>query len=248
MADTPAERSELSDLDATAQAVTPERRFAATYPFPDPGQADPEGLLAYGGDLAPERLLAAYESGVFPWYESGPILWFSPDPRTVLRPAALRINRSLRRALRKGGFEIRFDTAFDRVIRACAETPRPGQTGTWITPEMIEAYCQLHVLGYAHSAEAWRDGVLAGGIYGVSLGAAFFGESMFAWSDDASKVAFVHLARLLSKWNVDFIDCQVHSEHLARLGAEPWPRARFLAALEVALTRPTRNGPWTGLG
>ncbi len=224
------------------------RRFASVHPFPDPRRATPDGLLACGGDLSPERLLAAYESGVFPWYESGPILWFSPDPRMVLLPSQLRVSRSLRRSLGRTGVEVRFDTAFEAVIRACAETPRAGQSGTWITPEMIEAYCRLHSQGYAHSAEAWQGEELVGGLYGVSLGAAFFGESMFAWRDDASKMAFVQLVHRLNDWNFQLIDCQIYTEHLARFGAVLWPRTRFLAALEIALESPTRRGSWSCLG
>jgi len=214
------------------------------FPFPDPHGADPEGLLAYGGDLCPGRLLSAYAQGIFPWYEEGPILWFSPDPRMVLRPADLHISRSLRRTLRSGRFGVRFDTVFDDVIRACARTPRPGQSGTWITDDMIDAYCSLHALGYAHSAEAWQGGALVGGLYGVSLGAAFFGESMFAHDPDASKVAFESLVRKISGWGFHFIDCQVYTDHLASLGAEEWSRRDFLASLADALRAPTRRGPW----
>ncbi len=212
--------------------------------FPDPTQAEPSGLLAVGGDLRPERLLAAYAAGIFPWYAEEPILWYSPDPRMVLAPGALRVVRSLRRVIAKERFEIRFDTAFERVIRACAAAERPDQDGTWITADMIEAYCRLHELGYAHSAEAWADGELVGGLYGVSLGAGFFGESMFANREEASKVAFVHLVRRLHDWDFELVDCQVESDHLARFGAESWTRARFLAALERALRAPTRRGCW----
>ncbi len=212
--------------------------------FPDPKQAEPSGLLAVGGDLRPERLLAAYAAGIFPWYAEEPILWYSPDPRMVLAPGALRVVRSLRRVIAKERFEIRFDTAFERVIRECAAAERPDQDGTWITADMIEAYCRLHELGYAHSAEAWADGKLVGGLYGVSLGAGFFGESMFANREEASKVAFVHLVRRLHDWDFELVDCQVESDHLARFGAENWTRARFLAALERALRAPTRRGCW----
>lgn len=212
--------------------------------FPDPKQAEPSGLLAVGGDLRPERLLAAYAAGIFPWYAEDPILWYAPDPRMVLAPGALRVVRSLRRVIAKELFEIRFDTAFERVIRACAAAERPDQDGTWITADMIDAYCRLHELGYAHSAEAWADGELVGGLYGVSLGAAFFGESMFANREEASKVAFVELVRRLHDWDFELVDCQVESDHLARFGAENWTRARFLAALERALRAPTRRGCW----
>jgi leucyl/phenylalanyl-tRNA--protein transferase len=214
------------------------------FPFPDPALADADGLLAYGGDLSPERLVSAYAHGVFPWYESDPILWFSPDPRLVLLPAELRANRSLRKNLLRRRFEVRADTAFEQVIRSCAEVPRPGQSGTWITPDMIEAYCRLHELGLAHSVESWQEGELVGGIYGVSLGAAFFGESMFARRSDASKVAFVHLVRQIEAWGFRFLDCQVYTENAARFGAASWPRDRFLRELELALEAPTRRGRW----
>jgi len=213
-------------------------------PFPDPAGADAYGLLAYGGDLNPERLVSAYAHGVFPWYESGPILWFSPDPRMVLLPAELRVNRSLRKNLARRRFEVRMDSAFEDVIRSCAEVPRPDQSGTWVTPDMIEAYCRLHELGLAHSVESWREGQLVGGVYGVSLGAAFFGESMFARQSDASKVAFVHLVHQIERWGFHFLDCQVYTEHTARLGAKPWPRTRFLQELSTALEAPTRRGRW----
>jgi leucyl/phenylalanyl-tRNA--protein transferase len=213
--------------------------------FPPPHLADENGLLAVGGDLRPERLLLAYAEGIFPWYQEDlPILWHSPDPRMVLPVGQLHVSRSLRKTLRRRPFTIRFDTAFAAVIAACAGTERPGQDGTWITGEMQEAYCELHRRGFAHSVEAWRGDELVGGLYGVSLGGAFFGESMFAHAANASKVAFVELVRLLEHWRFTLIDCQVYTEHLASLGAEQWPRERFLAALERALERPTRRGPW----
>lgn len=214
--------------------------------FPDPNQADADGLLAYGGDLHPQRLLAAYAQGIFPWPagEDWPILWYSPDPRMVLVPAALHIANSLRKILKKRPFEIRFDTAFASVIRACATVPRPGQAGTWITTDMLQAYCLLHELGFAHSAEAWADGELVGGLYGVSLGAAFFGESMFTRRPNASKVAFVHLVQHLQAWDFHLVDCQMYTAHLARFGAVLWPRKRFLQALDRALQQPTRRGRW----
>jgi leucyl/phenylalanyl-tRNA--protein transferase len=218
------------------------RRLIDVYPFPDPREAETEGLLAYGGDLLPERLLAAYAQGVFPWYESEPILWHSPDPRMVLLPAELRINRTLAKNLRRGRYEVRSDSAFREVIEACAIAPRPGQRGTWITSEMIEAYCALHELGFAHSIEAWRGDTLMGGVYGVSLGAAFFAESMFARQSEASKVAFVDLVRGIDRMGFHFLDCQVHTDHTERLGAREWSRADFLVALERALEEPTRVG------
>lgn len=214
--------------------------------FPDPRLADADGLLAYGGDLHPERVLAAYAQGIFPWpgEETWPLLWFSPDPRMVLLPQELHISQSLRKVLKKQPFDIRFDTAFTQVIRACARTPRPGQAGTWITHAMVRAYEQLHALGFAHCTEAWQDGELVGGLYGVSLGAAFFGESMFAHRPEASKVAFVHLVQHLRAWQFHLVDCQVYTEHLARFGAVLWPREDFLQALELALQAPTRHGRW----
>jgi leucyl/phenylalanyl-tRNA--protein transferase len=213
--------------------------------FPAPDEADPSGLLAVGGDLTPERLLLAYSMGIFPWYEDGlPILWHSPDPRMVLLPADLRISRSLRKAMRDRPFEIRLDGAFEAVVRACALIPRDGQDGTWITDEMIEAYLRLFELGYAHCAEAWSGGELVGGLYGVSLGGCFFGESMFATCPDASKVAFATLAAQLVRWEFDLIDCQIHTDHLARFGATEWPRSRFLSALKKSLAHQTRRGRW----
>jgi len=214
--------------------------------FPKPELAEPDGLLAVGGDLSPRRLLLGYSIGVFPWYSEGqPILWHSPDPRFVVSAKAAHIPRSLEKRIRRGEYEIRWDTAFDEVVRACARTPRPHQSGTWIDSKMAVAYSRLHELGYAHSIEAWQGSELVGGLYGVSLGAVFFGESMFARAPDASKVAFVTLLARLVEWEIDLVDCQVRTEHLARFGAEDWPRARFLEALEVALDAPTRRGSWS---
>jgi leucyl/phenylalanyl-tRNA--protein transferase len=220
-------------------------RLGTQVAFPPPDEAEPSGLLAVGGDLRPERLLLAYSLGIFPWpLVERPLLWFSPDPRMVLEPAALRVSRSLAKTLRQGRFEVRLDTRFDEVVRRCAEVPRRGEVGTWITPELATAYRRLHELGFAHSAEAWEDGQLVGGLYGVSLGGAFFGESMFAHRTDASKAAFVTLVRQLAAWGFDLVDCQVHTEHLARFGAVEWPRGRFLAALAASLERPPRRGRW----
>jgi leucyl/phenylalanyl-tRNA--protein transferase len=228
-------------VSATAPLL---RELTRSLPFPDPEAADEHGLLAYGGDLSAERLLSAYAQGVFPWYESGPILWFSPDPRLALVPGQLHITRSLAKTLRSDRYELRLDTSFEAVIRHCAEAPRPGQSGTWITPEMLEAYCGLHELGFAHCVEAWDEGELVGGLYGVSLGAGFFGESMFAHRDDASKVALVWLVRQLEAWDFDFVDCQVYTDHLARFGAREWSRRRFLEELDRTLEVETRRGPW----
>ena len=213
--------------------------------FPPPELAEQSGLLAVGGDLRPERLVLAYGMGIFPWYnEETPILWHSPDPRMVLRAPELHVGRSLAKTMRRDPYAVRLDTAFRAVVEACAEVPRPGQGGTWITAEMIDAYEELHRRGVAHSAESWDDSELAGGLYGVSLGGAFFGESMFARAPDASKVAFVTLVRQLERWGIELVDCQVRTEHLAHFGATEWPRPRFLAALEAALKKPTQLGPW----
>jgi leucyl/phenylalanyl-tRNA--protein transferase len=212
--------------------------------FPPVEDAE-NGLLAVGGDLRPERLVLAYASGIFPWYEEGqPVLWHSPDPRMVLTTQTLRVPRSLRQVLRKRTYRVSLDLAFRRVVESCSTVPRPGQEGTWITEEMKGAYDELHRRGLAHSVEAWSGEALVGGLYGVSLGGAFFGESMFARAADASKVAFVTLAAQLARWKIDLIDCQVYTDHLARFGAAEWPRQRYLAALRRALRAPTRPGPW----
>ncbi len=213
--------------------------------FPPPQLAE-EGLLAVGGDLSSERLLLAYAMGIFPWYEEGqPILWHSPDPRMVLRADELHVPHSLERTLRRRTYRVTFDAAFDRVVQACARAPRPGQQGTWITREMRAAYRRLHREGCAHSAEAWVGDRLAGGLYGVSLGGAFFGESMFARRPDASKAAFVTLLRQLRPRGIGLIDCQVTTEHLSRFGAREWPRELFLQALAQALEQPTLRGSWS---
>ena len=194
--------------------------------------AEPNGLLAAGGDLSPERILAAYRRGIFPWFSAGePILWWSPNPRMVLFPTELKVSRSLAKVLRNKPYEVTLDTAFGRVIGACASTPRDGQTGTWITAEMQAAYDRLHELGHAHSIEVWMDGELAGGLYGMALGKAFYGESMFSWRTDASKIALAHLCRHLQRQGFGIIDCQMETTHLASLGARPIPRSEFLAVL-----------------
>ena len=214
--------------------------------FPDVEQAlrEPDGLLAAGGDLSPQRVLSAYRRGIFPWYSEGqPILWWSPDPRAVLFPTDLKLSRSLRRTLRRCRFDITWDSAFEQVIDACA-APRAGAGGTWITPEMATAYTRLHRLGYAHSVEARVDGKLVGGLYGIALGRVFFGESMFSRMPDASKVAFAHLVRQLHHWGFELIDCQVYSDHLASLGARTVPRAEFTALLDECVERDHRPGPW----
>jgi leucyl/phenylalanyl-tRNA--protein transferase len=215
--------------------------------FPPPEEADESGLVAVGGDLSVPRLLAAYSQGIFPWYsEDQPILWWNPDPRLILEPGELKISRSLGKVLRKGLFEIRVDTAFPEVIRACAAL-RAGleDDGTWITPAVETAYTRLHRLGYAHSIESWLEGQLVGGLYGVSLGRCFFGESMFSRRTDASKVALVALVDLLKSLGIDLIDCQVRTEHLISLGAKEIPRAEFLQRLKAGMRAPTLRRAWT---
>lgn len=216
-------------------------------PFPPPDRAltEPDGLLAAGGSLTPRRLLRAYRLGIFPWYSSGqPILWWSPDPRLVLFPECVKVSRSLRRTIRKGLFAVTADTAFAAVIEACAGPRERNPAGTWITPEMRRAYCRLHRLGHAHSIETWRQGELAGGLYGVAVGRAFFGESMFSRMSDASKVALVALATQLRRWDWAVIDCQVRTDHLSSLGATDIPRATFLQLLERHCPLPGREGAW----
>ncbi|AEV27308.1 leucyl/phenylalanyl-tRNA--protein transferase [Azospira oryzae PS] len=221
--------------------------LTAAHEFPPLATAlsEPNGLLAVGGDLAPERLLAAYRRGIFPWYSPGePILWWSPDPRMVLFPAEFKVSRSLGRTLRRGGYEVRLDTAFARVIAACAQTPRRGQHGTWIVPEMQAAYRRLHELGLAHSVETWVDGELVGGLYGIALGRMFYGESMFSWRSDASKIAVAHLARYLERLGFGMVDCQMHTAHLASLGAREIPRDDFIARLDALVAAGPASGPW----
>jgi leucyl/phenylalanyl-tRNA--protein transferase len=214
--------------------------------FPPVDLASPEGLLAVGGDLRPERLLEAYRHGIFPWYsDDQPILWWSPDPRTVLFPDKLHISRSLKRSLRPGIFTVTLDTCFRDVMQHCAG-PRPQYPdgGTWITSEMLEAYRRLHELGYAHSVETWQEEELVGGLYGVALGGAFFAESMFTRVPDASKVGLVFLVRQLHAWGFRLMDCQQSSPHVMALGAKEIPRREFLDRLNAALTLPERLGQW----
>lgn len=202
------------------------------------------GLLAAGGDLSPQRILAAYRRGIFPWFSVGdPILWWSPDPRMVLLPSAFKTSRSLARTLRNAPYEVRLDTAFDQVIAACSALPRAGQNGTWILPEMRAAYGRLHGLGYAHSVETWRDGRLVGGLYGIALGRVFFGESMFSTARDASKIALAHLCLYLKRRDFGIIDCQMETAHLASLGARPIPRRQFLDHLQQLIPPPEDEAP-----
>ena len=213
--------------------------------FPPPDYADPSGLIAVGGDLSHERLLEAYRVGIFPWYsEDQPILWWSPDPRFVLELNEFKPSRSLRRTLRRNIFQVTFDRYFEEVITACSAVPREGQSGTWITTEMRDAYINLHGLGYAHSVEAWQANKLVGGLYGVSLGKAFFGESMFHYKTDASKVALAVLVEKLKNWGFHFIDSQMATDHMQRLGAKEMSRRIFLKKLQSALRHSTKRGKW----
>lgn len=209
-------------------------------PFPplEFALTQPNGLLAAGGDLSPERLLDAYRHGIFPWFnEEDPILWWSPNPRMVLFPTEFIISHSLRKILHKGEYEIRFDTAFEQVMRNCA-APRKGQAGTWILEDIITAYCELHRRGYAHSVETWIDGKLVGGLYGIALGKMFYGESMFSRSSNASKIAIAHLAKYLEHWGFGMIDCQMNTPHLASLGAHEIPREEFFHRLQKLINYP----------
>ncbi|GAB6888395.1 leucyl/phenylalanyl-tRNA--protein transferase [Desulfothermus okinawensis JCM 13304] len=204
--------------------------------FPDPLIEDVDDIVAIGGDLSPDRLIVAYKNGIFPWYdEHSPILWWSPDPRLVLRPEDLHVSRRLRRTIRQGKFTVTINYAFEEVINYCSKIKRKGTEGTWLVPEMIEAYTNLHKIGYCHSIEAWSNGRLAGGLYGVCLGKVFFGESMFYQISNASKVAFVWLVLMLKKANFKFIDCQQVTSHLMRFGAKPIKRRIFITELKKAL-------------
>ncbi len=213
--------------------------------FPSPELADPDGLLAVGGDLTIDRLLLAYRMGIFPWYaEDSPILWWSPDPRLVLIPEELKVSRSLRQTIRKGIYTVSLDTAFEEVIRSCASVRRKEEKGTWITDEMVRAYCSLHDAGFAHSVETRQNGELVGGLYGVALGKAFFGESMFSLRSNASKVALEFLGRRLAERGFMFIDCQMTTNHLLSLGAREVPRTEFMSMLKKALEAPDTPGRW----
>jgi leucyl/phenylalanyl-tRNA--protein transferase len=200
--------------------------------FPDVETASPEGILAFGGDLRPERLILAYKSGIFPWYNEGePIIWYSPDQRMVLFPEELKISKSMRRLIRRNEFDITYNTAFVQVIEYCQKSPRKDQYGTWITDDMMKAYIKMHELGFAKSVEVWKDNELVGGLYGVDLGRIFCGESMFSKTSNTSKLAFIHLVQHLEKQHYKLIDCQVYNEHLDSLGAREIPRKEFMGYL-----------------
>jgi len=224
--------------------LDPEGPVNTPFPNPNLALAEPSGLLAAGGDLSPTRLLTAYRQGIFPWYdEDQPILWWSPDPRLVLFPTQLHISRSLRKRLRKKIYQVTLDQSFPEVVQACAG-PRRNTADTWITPEIQTAYIRLHRMGYAHSVETWQDNKLVGGLYGLSIGRVFFGESMFSLYTDASKVAFIYLCHQLQRWNFPLIDCQVQTEHLQRLGAHTIPRDDFLRYLNQLAHVPSLKGRW----
>ena len=217
-----------------------------SFQFPDPEKAEPPGIVASGGNLSPGMLVSAYRQGIFPWFsDDDPILWWSPDPRFVLYPERLHISKSMRRVMKRGVYTITYDTAFDQVIAECSAKDRPGQDGTWITRDMRDAYSVLHRLGFAHSAEAWENERLAGGLYGISLGKVFCGESMFSHRPNASKAAFISLVRALSTRGVELIDCQVYTRHLHSLGAEDIPRSRYLGELKPLLAMPGLPGSWS---
>ncbi len=216
-----------------------------TLDFPPASLAEADGLLAIGGDFRPERIVVAYSQGIFPWMVySGEPIWFSPDPRMVLEPRALYVGRSLAKVIRKRPFELKMDTAFAEVVRQCELMKRPGQRGSWITRAYTEGFIALHESGLAHSIEAWQDGSLVGGLYGLALGRVFFGESMFAKVDDASKVAFANLVKQLDLWGFELVDCQQETDHLRRFGAVPWPRERFIERLSQLVGDADRIGRW----
>ncbi|MGD1847852.1 MAG: leucyl/phenylalanyl-tRNA--protein transferase [Salibacteraceae bacterium] len=214
--------------------------------FPDPNLAREDGMLGVGGDLSVKRLLMAYKMGIFPWYSQGqPICWWSPDPRFVLYPEHLKVSKSMRQLLRKAPFQVSFDTKFENVMRACKNIYRPGEIGSWIDEDMIKAYKELHHLGMAHSIEVWQEGRLVGGLYGVSIGAAFFGESMFARASNASKYGFIVLVRWLQDRGFRLIDCQMHTDHLESLGATMIPRMQFMDELKAAIAGNQPAGQWS---
>ncbi len=220
-------------------------RIGAAHRFPDPLVDDVDDLVGVGGDLHPDRVLVAYRSGIFPWYSEGrPILWHCPDPRFVLDPLQVTVPRSLAKVVRKATFEIRVDTSFSAVLDGCAHTPRPRQRGTWLTTDLRQAMVALFDRGVAHSIEAWHEGALVGGLYGLHIGGVFCGESMFAKVSDASKVAFTHFLGVAPSWGIRLVDCQVHTEHLARFGAVHVPRASFLRALAALRDLPVPPNAW----
>ncbi|MCB1858708.1 MAG: leucyl/phenylalanyl-tRNA--protein transferase [Gammaproteobacteria bacterium] len=226
--------------------VLDSRLSDAPFPPVERAESEPNGLLAIGGDLSLNRLLNAYRAGIFPWYSvDQPILWWSPDPRLVLFPKRIRVSRSLKKAMKRQPFEVSFDNSFSRVISACSE-PRLGQEGTWITTEMKSAYTELHRQGFGHSVEVWLEGRLVGGLYGVAIGQVFYGESMFSRVPNASKVALVHLARFLSDAEFRLIDCQVHTDHLVSMGAEPLDRESFCWEVAQGVRQPGIPGSWQG--
>lgn len=219
--------------------------MVVTKTFPDPEEANEAGVVCAGAAPTPELLKEAYQSGIFPWPHRGyPLLWFSPDPRFVLPTREVHLHKSLKKAMRKTTFTVKADTCFSEVMSACSKSKRPGQRGTWITAEMIKGYTALHHEGFAHSIECFDGDALVGGLYGVSFGSIFFGESMFARAEDASKIAFATLVANLIDWRFDLVDCQSHTEHLERFGAVHWPRRRFLDVLALCLKAETKKAPW----
>lgn len=220
-------------------------RLSEELGFPDPRKAEADGLIAIGGDLSPERVLLAYHCGIFPWYSDGqPYMWWSPTPRMLMYPEQFHVSKTLRRKLKSEKYQVRFDTQFSEVIRTCSEIPRSHEEGTWITEEMIAVYTELHRMGYAHSVEVYLDDRLIGGQYGLSLGRAFFGESMFSHEADGSKIAFANLAALLNIWQFDFIDCQLTTNHLQSLGAVEVPRESYLIQLDETLNYAHHRCSW----
>lgn len=220
-------------------------QLGTAFDFPHADLALQDGMLAIGGDLNPQRLLRAYVKGIFPWYEEGqPILWWSPDPRMTLNLSELHVSKSLKKILRDEIFEVRFDTDFKNIINACAGTKRKGTVGTWITLDLIDSYMELHKMGFAHSVGAYRENRLVGGLYGLSVGSIFFGESMFHRENDASKVAFVYLVRFLQQNDFDLIDAQQDTDHLRSLGGKPMKRKDFLKCLETFTLKPSLIGNW----
>ncbi|OHD18948.1 MAG: leucyl/phenylalanyl-tRNA--protein transferase [Spirochaetes bacterium GWD1_61_31] len=221
-------------------------KAGSRFQFPPLATATPDGILCIGGNLSPGMLLSAYAQGIFPWFnDEDPLLWWSPDPRFIVDPTQTHLSGTMRKLLRKQPFHLTLDTAFDRVISACATRARPGQQGTWICQDMIQAYHELHRLGYAHSAEAWQGEHLVGGLYGINLGMAFFGESMFSLADDASKAVFLPLAWWLAERGFRLIDSQVHTDHVESLGGFAVSRAEYLLRLQTCLTEPTQPGNWS---